>query len=230
MSDASNPFKSLADSLLSGNAPESSTQPLGSDTPNAEPTLGQRIDAFFTAELLQTRLDELASIGRVDDLNADDFIWAVAEEDPDLLLRIAAMVQLFRRKVSEDLEPLLALFDEEVENPRVYSLGLMLIEELPEHLLEHVVSHLIETIPDEATNCAALIQLIREAKPSELTVVLEQTTGNLQGDFEALDEEVWDELLLCLEVEEPRLANLKAQVQTYIAGLAENHPRRLEFS
>ena len=42
------------------------------------------------------------------------------------------MVQLLRRETVDDTEPLLTLLAEEAENPRVYSLGLMLIEELPE--------------------------------------------------------------------------------------------------
>ena len=70
-------------------------------------------------------------------LNANEFIYAAAEEDPDPLIRIAAMVQLLRRKTSDDTNS--RRFAEEAENPRVYSLGLMLLDELPKHHLEDVM-------------------------------------------------------------------------------------------
>ena len=230
MSDPSNPFKSLADSLLSGTEPDTDEPSADLQPPSAALSLGERIEAFFSAELLHTRLAELASIGSLEDPQANEFIYAAAEEDPDPLIRIAAMVQLLRRKTVDDTEPLLTLLAEEAENPRVYSLGLMLIEELPEPLLEHAVKALEGAIPDEAVNCAALIQLIRETHPERLPAILESCIDSLDGDLEALDEEVWDEMVLSLASEASELTTVKNLVRAGLDKLADDHPRRLEFT
>ena len=192
-------------------------------------SLGERIEAFFSAELLHTRLAELASIGSLEDPQANEFIYAAAEEDPDPLIRIAAMVQLLRRETVDDTEPLLTLLADEAENPRVYSLGLMLIEELPKPLLEHAVKALEGSIPDEAVNCAALIQLIRETHPERLPPLLESCIDALGGD-EALDEEVWDEMVVSLASEASELTTVKNRVRGGLDKLADDHPRRLEFT
>ena len=230
MSDPSNPFKSLADSLS-----PAQSQSKRSLCPKAvlliRPSHSVNVSkhssppSSFTA-----RLQELASIGALADAEAADFIWAAAEEDPDPLIRIAAIVQLLRREASQELEPLIAILKEETENPRVYSLGLLLIEELPEPLLEKTINELEDTIPDEAVNCAALIQLIREAHPERLLPLLERCIDRLEGDLELLDEEVWDELILSLTVEEKTLQAVKSRVEAYISELADDHPRRFDFT
>ena len=48
---SSNPFKSLADSLLSGTQPETDASSTDVQQPIAALSLGERIEAFFSAEL-----------------------------------------------------------------------------------------------------------------------------------------------------------------------------------
>ena len=45
-------------------------------------SLGERIEAFFSAELLHTRLAELASIGSLEDPQANEFIRGPQKKTP----------------------------------------------------------------------------------------------------------------------------------------------------
>ena len=98
------------------------------------------------------------------------------------------------------------------------------------HLLEHAVKELEGSIPDEAVNCAALIQLIRETHPERLPPLLESCIDALGGDLEALDDEVWDELVVSLASEASELTTVRNRVQAGLDKLASDHPRRLEFT
>ena len=228
MSDPSNPFKSLADSLLSGDAvsPDDSHAARSTDT---HVSLAERIEAFFSSELLNTRLAELVAISGSPDPQSNEFLHAVAEEDPDPLLRIAATVQLIRLGADGEVQTLKSLFDDEAENARTYSLGLMLLDELPSQLIGEMTQHLVTTVPDEVSNQAALIQLVRDHEPSQLINLLQRCLTLVDNDLEALDEEVWNEFVYTQLLGVDLGAALSSTIQAYLQALDDDHPRKLDL-
>ena len=53
----------------------------------------------------------------------------------------------------------------------------------------------------------------------------------LDGDLDALDEEVWDEMILSLASEASELKTVvRNLVRAGLDKLADDHPRRLEFT
>ena len=72
MSDPSNLFKSLADSLLSGTEPETKQHRHNVQQPSAALSLGERIEAFFSAELLHTTRGARI-VGSLEDAQTNEF-------------------------------------------------------------------------------------------------------------------------------------------------------------
>lgn len=229
MSDPSNPFKSLADSLLAGEPSETKHSGSNQATTADPSSLAERIEAFFTAEFLNTRLLQLSEIGKSDDVNTSDFLYAVAEEDPDPLLRIAATIALLRLSSIDDLAELMALFEDEREDLRTYPIGLMLLDELPKHHLDEMIEFLLSVLPEESSNQASLIQLVRDQSPDKLAGLFGACLRQVEDDFESLDEEVWNELVYSETLELDLGAELSASIKSYVKTLDEDHPRRLDL-
>ena len=228
MSDPSNPFKSLADSLLSGDKTASDNADVRS-APEGGASLTERIEAFFSSELINARISELSAISANQNSQALEFIHAVAEEDPDPLLRIAATIQLVRHGIQDELETLKSLLDDEREDIRTYSLGLMLLDELPAEPLLAMTTHLMTEVPDEASNQAALIQLVREHQPKRLLELFSRCLNQVENDLEALDEDVWNELVYSQTLGFELGTKLNTSMQEYLSALEEDHPRKLDL-
>ena len=229
MSDPSNPFKSLADSLLSQSGADVDV-PSQAAAPSAKDgSVEERIEAFFSSELLRVRIGELHAIGVTEDPRALEFLQAVAEEDPDPLLRIASTIQLIRLGLNEEVANLSLLLNDEKESTRTYALGLMILDELPKPSLTKVASNLLEHLPEEASNQAALIQVIRDHCPQRLGELLNTLLQRDEGDFESLDEDVWNEFVYSNESIGDFDPELSKAMSAYLKTLAEDHPRRRDL-
>lgn len=227
MSDPSNPFKSLADSLLS----DTQSQPAKTTaSESAVPdTFDQLLDAFFSAELVRERVEHLQVIRSTHGTKAHDFLFAVAEEDADALIRLAAYIQLHTLGVVDSTDAVAEILRDELEHPVVYPTGLMLLDELPQPAFKAILPGLVSALPDEPFGQCALIQLVRRESPESLDQLLLGCINKVPDGVQGLDDDVWNESLLSLSLVPQQTINTRQRIQQYVDNLPETDARYRDF-
>ena len=227
MSDPSNPFKSLADSLLSDAKPTEASE--AAPQASGDQDLGELLDAFFTAEMVRERVEHLKAIGSGHGPEAHEFLFAVAEEDADAVIRLAAYIQLHILGTLDATEALREILRDEREHPTVYPTGLMLIDELPAATFKDLLKTLTIDVPDEPFGQCALIQLVRREAPDVLDTLLSACIDKLPDGLQGIDDDVWNESILSLSLMPDQTVTTRQRVKVYIDGLAKTDPRHQDF-